>query len=267
MNSNQNLRSKARMSIGKLSSLLMVIVVCLSVSGFQCGFGGGDSNTSKDGRGWRVWIRTEPCPGRFDWLSVAKEQPGGGSGAGLGTYWLYDNFLPRQGCTEPEPFGCTFAEATALMETLRPHPKLLDICCKEYSVWKNELTQKRTIVVGKFGKAPEPWMFEAGPMCCEEAEALSGLTGACSGSQAPPLGPHVRRTPGNTNTTTIENGGGGESCWDCVNDARYCRQECYMTGSYGVPPSFGDQCAPKGFGEQCYPCWEAKCKGTLYPKR
>ena len=185
MNSNQNLWSKARLSIGKLSSLLMVIVVCLSVSGFQCGFGGGDSNTSKDGLGWRVWIRTEPCPGRFDWLSVAKEQPGGGTTKGMGTFWLYDYFLPRQGagCTDQEPFGCTLAEATALMETLRSHPKFLDFCCKEYSVWRNELTQKKTIVVGKFGKAPNPWIFEAGPMCCEEAEALSGLTGACSGSE------------------------------------------------------------------------------------
>lgn len=170
------------MSIGKLSRLLLVIVVCLSVSGFQCGFGGSDSGNNKEGRGWRVWIRTEPCPGRFDWLSVSKEQPGGGTTKGLGTFWLYDNYLPRQGCTETEPFGCTFAEATALMEKLRGDKKFLDFCCKDYSVAKNTQTGEMTVVLGKYGNAGFGWETVKGDLCCEEAEALAGKTGACSGS-------------------------------------------------------------------------------------
>ena len=201
MNANLNFRSNGHLLISKLSRLLAIIVLGASVSAFQCGWGGGNSGSGNSGgnggsRGWRVWIRTEPCPGRFDWLSVSKEQPGGGSGAGLGTYWLYDNFLPRQepACTEAEPFGCTFAEAEALREKLRSHPKFLDICCKNYSVWKKTQTGEMSVVLGNFGTAGGGFEFVKGNLCCEEAEAIAGKPGVCSGST------HVGNT-GNTGNT------------------------------------------------------------------
>ena len=201
MNTNLNLRSNRHLLIGKLNRLLAIIVLGLSVSAFQCGFFGGSNSGSNnggsgEGRGWRVWIRTEPCPGRFDWLSVSKEQPGGGTTKGTGTYWLYDNFLPRQvpPCTEPEPFGCTFAQAEAVRESLRFHPKFLDICCKDYSVWKNSQTGEMSVVLGKFGNAGFPWEPVKSGLCCEEAEAIAGKPGVCSGST------HVGNT-GNTGNT------------------------------------------------------------------
>lgn len=180
----------------------------------------GSQNTS--GVGWRVWIRTEPCAGRFDWLSVAKEKGGAGTGSGLASFVLYDTYLPTPGgfksCALPEPDGCTFAEATALMEALRPHPRLSDFCCRDYSVWRNNSTGKMAVVLGKHSTGGFDFpFFVQGNLCCEEAEALAGIPGACSGSQAPPLGPVVRRTPGNSNTTTAngntggtDNNGGGE---------------------------------------------------------
>jgi hypothetical protein len=141
--------------------------------------------SGQESRGWRVWIRTEPCAGRHDWLSVAKDPGGAGTTKGLNTYVSYDTFLPRgaKPCTESEPFGCTFAEATALMESLRGHRKFFDFCCRDYSVWENIDTRKRSVVVGKFGTAGERWSFVKGDLCCEEAESLAGVPGACSGSK------------------------------------------------------------------------------------
>jgi hypothetical protein len=79
---------------------------------------------------------------------------------------------------------CTKAQAEAEAVIVRAQPQFSEYCCKEYSVWRNQQTSKMSVVVGKFGKLPPPWEFEDGPMCCDEAEALSGITGAC-GSGTP----------------------------------------------------------------------------------
>ena len=127
-------------------------------------------------RGWRVWIRQEPCPGRFDWLAVAKETPAGG---GKSIYVPYDTFLGNQGCTQSGLRGCTFDEATALMESLRSHDKFLDLCCRDYSVWENSESGKRSIVLGKQGTAGFGWQIVKGDLCCEEAEELAGIPNSC----------------------------------------------------------------------------------------
>lgn len=92
MNPNHNPDSKRRLLIGKLSRFLALIVLSWSVSAFQCGFFGGRNSSSGGDKDWRVWIRTDPCPGRFDWLTIAKENPGG---TGLGTYWLYTTYITK----------------------------------------------------------------------------------------------------------------------------------------------------------------------------
>lgn len=133
--------------------------------------------SGQQSRGWRVWVKTSPCSGRQDWLSVAQRDPTGG-----GNYFsAYETFFGNQGCTQSEPFGCTFAQATALMGKLRPNNKFFDYCCRDYSVWENTQTGSRSVVLGKFGTAGSNWRFVKGNLCCEEAEAEAGIPGACSG--------------------------------------------------------------------------------------
>jgi hypothetical protein len=140
------------------------------------------SGQTDGSRGWRVWIRTSPCVGRHDWLSVAREQGGAGTGSGLATYVLYDTYLPRgtNACIQGEPYGCTYAEATALMESLRGHAKFFDLCCRDYSVWENTDTNKRSVVLGDYS-AGIGWRLVRGNLCCEEAEELAGTPGVCGG--------------------------------------------------------------------------------------
>lgn len=131
--------------------------------------------------GWKVYVRTSPCSGRFDWVSVALQNPTGRGGLG---YWSTADIIltgtPMR-CVR-EGSRCTKAEAEAEAVVVRGQPKFRDYCCKEYTVWKQQQTGKWTIVVGKFGNPGPGWFFEDGPMCCEEAEEITGLTGACSGS-------------------------------------------------------------------------------------
>lgn len=174
MNSNQNLWSKDRLSIRKL---IMVIVVCLSASG--CRFGGGGDDT----KGWKVWVKTSPCSGRHDWVSVAKENPTQGGGGGV---WMNADLIltgtPMR-CVHIGSLDCTKAEATAEAEVIRASRQFSNYCCREYSVWENSQTGKMSVVVGKFGTAGYGWRLVKGDLCCEEAEELAGIPGACSGSK------------------------------------------------------------------------------------
>src|SRR3954462_15084681 len=121
---------------------LIVIVLSLGLSAAQCGSSGGSGGDTggrdQTSKGWRVWGRTEPCSGRFDWLSVAKDQSGAGTGSAKNSYVTYDTVMGNQGSTETAPYGCTFAEAKALMEKLRGDRKFFDYCCRDYSVWVND---------------------------------------------------------------------------------------------------------------------------------
>jgi len=124
---------------------------------------------------WRVWVKTSPCSGRFDWISVAKENPTGGGKF----YFLADLISSPTGCTST---GCTFAAATAVANSIRTSPQFFNYCCRDYSVWENTQTGKMTVVVGKFGNAGFGWRLVKGDLCCEEAETLAGIPGACSGT-------------------------------------------------------------------------------------
>lgn len=144
---------------------------------------GVDSGAGQGSKGWRVWIRVEPCSGRFDWLTIAKEEPPG-AGAGKNHYIPYETEFGNKGCNQSEPFGCTYEEAKALMESIRFDNKFFNYCCKDYSVWRDIETNKYTIVMGKPVQSPGPnWLFVKGDLCCEQAEELAGLPGACSGKR------------------------------------------------------------------------------------
>ena len=125
---------------------------------------------------WRVWVKVSPCSGRFDWISVAKDNPTNG---GLSFYSRADIIFPGTKCTV---FGCTFAVANDVANSLKPSDVFFDYCCRDFSVWENSTTKEKSIVVGKFGTAGVGWLFIKGDLCCEEAELLAGISGACSGT-------------------------------------------------------------------------------------
>ncbi|MBK8517349.1 MAG: hypothetical protein IPL55_14020 [Saprospiraceae bacterium] len=125
---------------------------------------------------WRVWVKVSPCSGRFDWITVAKDNPTNG---GLSFYNRADIIFPGTKCTV---FGCTFAAANDVANSLKPSDVFFDYCCRDFSVWENSTTKEKSIVVGKFGTAGVGWLFIKGDLCCEEAELLAGISGACSGT-------------------------------------------------------------------------------------
>lgn len=129
-----------------------------------------------ESRGWRVWVRQEPCSGRFDWLTVAKEHQGGGKNI----YVPYETVMGNQGCSQSGPRGCTFQEATDLMESLRGNEKFFSYCCRSYSVWENAADRERSVVLG-YASPGTGWTQVKSNLCCEEAEDLAGKPGACSG--------------------------------------------------------------------------------------
>ena len=124
---------------------------------------------------WKVWVRTSPCSGRYDWVTVARENPTGGENF----YYLANQIFPGTNCTT---MGCTFQQATAIATSIRTSPQFSNYCCRDYSVWQNTQTSKMTIVKGKFGTAGFGWQIVKTDLCCEEAEALAGIPGACSGT-------------------------------------------------------------------------------------
>lgn len=130
-------------------------------------------------RGWKVFVKTEPCAGRIDWVTVAKENPTGKGGL---SYWESADLIisgNSMRCVRNIDQTCTKAEAEAEATIVRAQPQFTSYCCKDYSVWSNPQTGKMKIVVGKFSTGGEGWLFEDGPMCCFEAEAMTGITGAC----------------------------------------------------------------------------------------
>lgn len=139
----------------------------------------GQTSVGAQMAGWIVWVKTSPCSGRTDWVTVGTQNP---TGQGGSTYWeAADRVVGGTNCGRLNS-RCTKAEAEAEAITVRASPRFSDYCCKEYSIWRNSQTNKLSIVVGKFGTAGLGWMFEDGPMCCDQAERITGLTGACSGT-------------------------------------------------------------------------------------
>ena len=140
------------------------------------------SPASAQDLGWKVWVKTSPCSGRFDWVTVAKENPT--YGAGGGNWENADLILTGTGmkCVRNTDQFCSKAAATAEAAIVGASSKFSDYCCKEYSVWQNSTTSKMSVVVGKFATAGYGWQKVQGDLCCSEAEALSGIAGACSSS-------------------------------------------------------------------------------------
>lgn len=131
-------------------------------------------------KGWRVWVKTSPCAGgRTDWLSVAQNNPTSGDNY-FDSIDLIDSSAT---CRRAAPDGCTFQEANAEKEKFKVSDRFTDYCCQDYSVWKNTRTGELSVVKGKFATAGYGWQFEDGPMCCEEAEEISGKTGLCGGTK------------------------------------------------------------------------------------
>ena len=200
------LRSANPSPLNSILTLIVGIFLMTACGIFSPGGGGGSGDTS--GTGWKVWVKTSPCAGgRTDWVSVAKRNPGEGGG---GSFWqTADLILSPSPCTR-DADACTFAAATAAASTIRASSGFTNYCCRDFSVWRNSSTGALSVVVGKYSTGGFGSMLEKADLCCEEAEALAGIPGACSGSQAPPLGPNVRRTPRvtNTNTTIVGNDSG-----------------------------------------------------------
>lgn len=128
------------------------------------------SASGQDGL-WRVWMKTSPCSGRTDWVSVAKENPTYGGGG------PYFEVFPNSHAWS------TFAEAMAEANALRTSSLFSRYCCRDYSVWQYTQSGKFSVVQGKFGNAGYGWRFVKGDLCCEEAFAEAGLPGACGQEQ------------------------------------------------------------------------------------
>ena len=101
----------------KKISLLLSLIVITVAGGFFLSPARKVSGQDKT-KGWRLWIKDDPCSGRFDWLAVAKTNP---TSPGSAKYLPYDHVLPvnpNLNCSLPEPLGCTFEEANAAKEEL-----------------------------------------------------------------------------------------------------------------------------------------------------
>lgn len=131
--------------------------------------------------GWMVWIKTSPCSGRMDWVHVGQSNPTGQGGSSY-----YETADRVQGGLSCGRLGsrCTKAQADAEAAQVRSSPKFIDYCCQNTSIWRNTQTNRLNIVLGQFGTPGLGWQFEDGPMCCEQAERLTGITGACVGAVA-----------------------------------------------------------------------------------
>jgi hypothetical protein len=164
-------------SLPRLLSCLAIVVG----AGFLL-YAGSRVSGQRD-KGWKVWVKTSPCSGRHDWVSVAREDPAYGGGGG--TWSNADLILAGTGmhCVRNIDESCSFAEATAEAAMVRASSKFSNYCCRDYSVWENNQTGKLSIVAGKFGTAGFGWRFRQGNLCCEEAEAIAGILGACSSSR------------------------------------------------------------------------------------
>ncbi len=130
--------------------------------------------------GYKVWVKTSPCSGRYDWISVAKVNPAYGGGGGA---WVTADLVlitTGMSCTRINS-SCSYAAAMAEANILRTSDKFFSYCCKDYWVYENVQTGKRTIVLGS-GSPGFGWTPKGGPFCCEEAETVAGIPGACSGT-------------------------------------------------------------------------------------
>lgn len=180
--------------------------------------------SGQQSRGWRVWVKTSPCSGRFDWLTVAKETPPP-QGGGLSDYVPYETLLGRapagmMDCLDSSERGCTFAQAEQLREALRFNSKFSNYCCRDYSVWKDTQTGKAYVALVRTGTPGLGQQFVKGNLCCEEAEALAGTPGVCSGRKASGSG------WGTYQNGSVNQGDGTTLTYYRGTTAEQCRADC-----------------------------------------
>lgn len=212
------------------------------------------TKASAQDAGWKVWVKTSPCSGRHDWVSVAQRNPTEGGG---GSFWYSADYVladPNLSCTHPWS-DCTFAAANAEKEIVKASSQFSNYCCREYSVWEHSGTGKLSIVQGKGANAGFGWRLYKPDLCCEEAEALAGLSGACSGTHggtaayigcykdtsAFDLDGHLERSQSNTPQRCVE----------------VCKQKgfAYAAVQYGQSCLCGNSYGKYGPADNCnYPC-------------
>ncbi len=128
--------------------------------------------------GFRVWVKTSPCSGRNDWVTVARENPGIG---GTGVWFLADLILSPLSCTRPG--GCGFAAANAEAAVVRASSRFFSYCCRDMSVLQNSRTSEFAVI--RAGEsAGFGWNQVKTGLCCEEAAALAGKPAMCDSEQA-----------------------------------------------------------------------------------
>ncbi len=116
---------------------------------------------------WYVWMKTTPCSGRTDWVSVAKENPADAGGLSSFVQFPGSHSWP------------TFEQAMAEADQLRQSSNFSSYCCHDKSVYKNRLTGKSTVLVGDTALGGD-WQLVKGGLCCDEAAELSGIDMSCS---------------------------------------------------------------------------------------
>ena len=67
-----------KMSNIRSARLSLTLAIAAAAVGAVLLVSAAEAYGQSESRGWRVWVREEPCSGRFDWLSVAREHQGGG---------------------------------------------------------------------------------------------------------------------------------------------------------------------------------------------
>lgn len=153
-------------TVGLTSFLFILSFLAVTLRVGNAAWSGSAGRGESQNEKWYVWMKTSPCSGRTDWVSIAKENPTGGGNAFQifpGSHWWP-----------------TFAAAMTEANTLRTSPLFSSYCCREYSVWQNMETRKFSVVVGKFGNPGPGWRFIKGELCCEEAFAQAGLPNSSS---------------------------------------------------------------------------------------
>lgn len=117
---------------------------------------------------WRVWQKDYPCSGRFDWVVVSQQNPGGSGGLS------YFEVFPGS------HQWSTRAEAQAEADADRFSPRFESYCCRDYSVWKNNQTGQLSVVRGQFGPGVGWRDISPRQLCCEEAWAMAGFPNAAT---------------------------------------------------------------------------------------
>jgi hypothetical protein len=160
-------------------------------------------------------MKTSPCSGRTDWVSVAKENPGSGGGG--------STFVPFPGSHN----WATFQQAMAEANQLRQSPTFSSYCCRENSVWKNTNTGNYTVVTSKYGNPGMGWQFVKGDMCCDEAAAYAGIPSMCDSGHI-----NANTVLNGTNLTYYGSPTAAKCQADCNNNNRCAGFTWIQAGTY-----------------------------------